>query len=84
MKKDRYIPGDHNIIDDMTGEKVKASQTRLRWDGVVMKAEDWEPRHPQDFLRNAKDRIKVDGPVRVADNTNFFVSRSASDVPFGK
>ncbi len=40
---------DTNTICDITGFKVKKSQTRKRWDGFQVIAEAWHPRHPQDF-----------------------------------
>lgn len=54
--KDYYKHGDNNVICDVCGFKVKASQTRRRWDGLVVCREDWEPRHPQDFVRGRRDR----------------------------
>ncbi len=38
-----------NTIDDVTGLKVKLSETMNRWDGVVTTPENFEPRQPQDY-----------------------------------
>lgn len=43
-----FSRGDSNTICDVTGEKVKMSQTRKRWDGYRVVAKAWHPRHPQD------------------------------------
>jgi len=43
--------GDHNAICDVCGFKKKASQLKLRWDGLRVCKEDWEPRHPSDYYR---------------------------------
>ena len=55
-----YERGSHNIIDDIHGEKIKSSDMRMRWDGIIMHRDDWEERHPQDFIRGIKERIGVD------------------------
>lgn len=51
--------GDWNTICDSCGRKFKASSLRQRWDGLMVCNEDWETRHPQDFLRVQKERIAV-------------------------
>lgn len=38
-----------NTIDDVTGMKVKLSETFKRWDGVVTTKLNMEERQPQDF-----------------------------------
>lgn len=50
-----YIKGDWNAICDVCGRKMKASQLKKRWDGVMVCSVDWEPRHPQDFVRGVAD-----------------------------
>lgn len=57
--RDAYIPGDHWIICDVCGFKVRSSRTRKRWDGLMVCDADWEPRHPQDFVRGRSDRQTV-------------------------
>lgn len=54
---DEFVEGDWNVIDDLTGLKLKASQTRKRWDNAIVRADLWEERHPQDFLRGRKEKI---------------------------
>lgn len=41
--------GTCNTIDDVTGEKVKLSDTHRRWDGLQVTSLNMEPRQPQDF-----------------------------------
>lgn len=55
----RYVPGDWNSICDVCAQKYKASKLRKRWDGLMVCPHDWEPRHPQDFLRAVPDRQAV-------------------------
>ncbi len=57
-----YVPGDFYRICDECGFKVRASQTRKRWDGMVVCLKDWEPRHPQDSVRARVDRQSVPNP----------------------
>jgi hypothetical protein len=54
-----YIPGDFWRICDVCGFKYRASQTSKRWDGLMVCREDFETRHPQDFVRGRKDRQTV-------------------------
>lgn len=56
---DKLVLGDWNAICDVCGFKYKASQLRDRWDGLKVCKEDWEPRHPQDFIRAPKDDQSV-------------------------
>lgn len=52
---DHFILGDYNAICDECGFKYKASQLKKRWDGLYVCEADWEPRHPQDFIRARYD-----------------------------
>jgi hypothetical protein len=60
---DYYKKGDFNRICDRCGVKVKASETRREWTGlIVCKDGCWEPRHPQEFVRGKRDRQRVPHP----------------------
>lgn len=64
-----YSPGDYYVICDVCGFKYRASQTQRRWDNLRVCAKDWEPRHPQDFVRGRRDRQRVPDPrPEPADN----------------
>jgi len=54
-----YVAGDHWVLCDECGFKTRASQTRMRWDNLRVCLDDWEPRHPQDFVRGKKDEQRV-------------------------
>ena len=75
-----YESGGHNVIDDICGFKVKASETVRRWDGMIMRREDYEERHPQDFLRGSKERIGVRGKDIRNPTDVFFTSRDPSEL----
>lgn len=54
-----YIAGDPWKICDRCGFKYRASQTFKTWDGLYVCYEDFETRHPQDFVRGRKDNQNV-------------------------
>jgi hypothetical protein len=54
-----YKPGDNFVICDECGFKFYASETRMRWDGMIVCSKDWEPRHPQDYVKGRADQQKV-------------------------
>lgn len=43
--------GDWKTQCDVCGQKFKAHELRLRWDGYMVCSADFELRHPQDLLR---------------------------------
>jgi hypothetical protein len=59
-----YRPGDHYVLDDLSGFKVRRSRTRTIPGGqtgqAVVDARRWEPQQPQDFVRGAADDQTVD------------------------
>lgn len=57
-----YIRGGFYRICDVCGFKYRASETFKRWDGLFVCAEDFETRHPQDFVRGRIDRQNVPNP----------------------
>lgn len=59
MSNETYRSGDFWRICDVCGFKHRASETSKRWDGLMVCAKDWEPRHPQDYVRSKPDRMIV-------------------------
>ena len=53
--RDHFRLGDYNAYCDVCGFKYKASELRKRWDGAMVCKRDWEPRHPQDFVKGIKE-----------------------------
>lgn len=45
------VIGDWNAICDVCGFLYKASKLQERWDGLMVCRQDWELRHPQDYLK---------------------------------
>lgn len=67
---DRYRPGDHYLIDDRTGFKIRRSDAREEWNGLIVDKRAFEARHPQDFVRGVEDDQAVDDPrPRPIDDT---------------
>lgn len=62
MSSPAYRPGDFWRICEVCGFKYRSSQTNRRWDGLIVCREDWETRHPQDFVRGRKDLQNVPDP----------------------
>jgi len=59
MYKTTYNPGDWAVICDVCGFKIKASESRHRWDGLIVCKNDWEVRHPADFRKTTVEKIGV-------------------------
>ena len=51
MSRTHARKGDWNSICEVCGFKFKASRLKLRWDGLRVCSDDWEPRHPMDLYR---------------------------------
>lgn len=57
-----YQPGDHLAVCDRCGFTLLASEMKKTWDGLLVCPADWEPRHPQDFVRGKDDKQSVTDP----------------------
>jgi hypothetical protein len=58
--RNRFRAGDHNVISDSSGQKIKRSQARFTWDGFLVDKRDWEPKHPQLTIRARSEKISVE------------------------
>ncbi len=67
-----YKSGDWYVTCDVCSKQIYASESKQRWDGFVVCSDDWEPRHPQDFLRTRQDKISV--PFSRPEPPDTFVS----------
>lgn len=54
-----YIPGDYWMVCDRCGFDYRQSEMRQTWDGLWVCQKDWEPRHPQDFVKGIPDHQEV-------------------------
>jgi len=71
MSKTYYIPGEFNVTCDVCSKKIKASDAKQRWDGLIVCPSDFEHRHPQDYIRAKTDKITV--PFTRPRPTDLFV-----------
>ena len=79
-RADFYAPGDNNVICDSCGRKRKASAVRKTWDGFFVCPEHWEPRHPQDYVRNVPESTPV-AINRPASEPTFTAEAAALPLP---
>jgi hypothetical protein len=49
------IPSNYEICD-RTGFRVPRGTLKREWNGLMVRPQSWEPRHPQDFVRATSDR----------------------------
>ena len=47
--------GGHWVECERTGFAIRNWDAREEWDGTIVAKEEWEPRHPQDYLKAIKD-----------------------------
>lgn len=59
MSRNYYSPGSWNTICDSCSKKIKASESKQRWDGLIVCPSCYEQRHPQDFVKARQDKITV-------------------------
>jgi len=59
MSRNYYTSGDFNVTCDVCSKKIKASTSKKRWDGFIVCTDDYETRHPQDFVKAKTDKITV-------------------------
>lgn len=55
MAREYYKPGSFWRVDDRSGFKRRAENTRQEWTGLIVDDNLWEPRQPQDLVRGVKD-----------------------------
>lgn len=59
---DTYRSGDNYVICEMSGFKIRRSDSRKMWNGLVVHKRFWEPRHPLDMIRSKSDKQSVPDP----------------------
>lgn len=85
----KWDSGSWWVLCDVCNKKTQANQTKQRWDGFIVCKEDWEVRHPQDFVKATTDKISVpftrprgtDEFVTVNYINDYFVADYVLDVP---
>lgn len=59
MARNSFKSGEWNVICMVCNRKIKSGDALKRWDGLIVCADDYENRHPMDFLRTRQERISV-------------------------
>ena len=67
-----YKPGQWNFYCDVCSKKLKSGEAFHRWDGFIVCKEDYEIRHPMDFIKTRQEKISV--PWTRSRNDNVIVS----------
>ena len=71
--KNTYIAGDHNVISDYSGQKLKRSECRYTWDGWLVGIDEWEPKQPQLEIKGREEKIMVSDTRPRSNSPKFFV-----------
>jgi len=69
-----WTSGEHWVVCDRTGKAIRESDAREEWNGLVVAKEEWEPRHPQDFLRAREDDSSPKGLVRPEASSDDYIT----------
>ena len=66
-----YKSGSHWAVCDGCGFAFRSEDLKRTWDNLWVCDEDWNSRHPQDFIQTRAERSGVTGPVRPDITTNL-------------
>ena len=72
-----YKPGSYNVICDRTGFKLKREQCQTEWNGLLVRRESWEARHPQDLIRSKMDDQSVPAGEANPPGEDIFLATNA-------
>jgi hypothetical protein len=59
---DTYRAGEFYRCCDRCGFKVRNTETKKEWNGLMVCLPCFDPRHPQDFVRGKVDKQNVTDP----------------------
>lgn len=71
--------GDNYAVCDVCGHEYLASVLRERWDGLVVCPDDYETRHPQEFVRAVQDDQRAKGFIRLEPPDDFRLTACNSE-----
>lgn len=74
MRTTWWQSGQYNTICDVCGFKMKSTDLRRRWDGLMVCQDDYETQHPQERIRPIPDQVKL--PWTRPEGTDTFGSTS--------
>lgn len=73
-KSPGWRKGGHWVLCDRTGMAIREEDSKIEWTGSVVAKEEWEPRHPQDYLRAREDDQSSKGLVRTEPSDSYTTS----------
>ena len=76
-----YKPGLHLFVCDVCGFELTSDKKRKRWDNLIVCPEDWEPDHPQKYIRVQPDGLPVSDPRPEPEDEFVFVCDLWSSSP---
>jgi hypothetical protein len=80
MSRNYFKSGEWNVYCMVCNRKIKSGEALKRWDGLIVCPDDYENRHPQDFLRARQERISV--PFTSDSSFNSFNGPNYPPYPF--
>ncbi len=76
MANESYQRGNHWVIDDISGQKVRVKDVQRDWRGLYMTSDNWSPKEKQLTIRPRQEKIAV-SVVRTQD-----IDETLADAPF--
>lgn len=80
MARTWFKNGEWNVWCMVCNRKIKSGESLKRWDGLIVCKDDYENRHPLDFLRARQERITV--PFAAPTSFDQFDNPSYPSYPF--
>jgi hypothetical protein len=77
-KNPGFIPGDHWVTCPICEEAVRKHTMKRRWDGLWVCEKDYDPRHPQEFVRTKQDKLSPPQPVNPPPTESFVTPGTCS------
>ena len=60
--------GTYKVVCDRSGFIVDAKDCKMQWNGLFVRKELWEERHPQDMLRPVRERLAPPIPRPIGES----------------
>ena len=84
-RADYFKPGSWNALCDRCGRKFKADELQKTWQGYYVCKADFEPRHPQDFVRapaaeQALPWVRFSAPQLIASMCDMYSVQAIAGV----
>lgn len=79
-----HRPGSHLVVSDRSGKVISSDEARREWTGMVVHESEWEPRHPQDFVKGRKDDQVVRGARPLQDPDSQLGTQTTADTGSGQ